>query len=190
MTAELKRRHFLKSIPIAALSYPAFSCSRLTRASYEDGLWRDFTEEEEKSIGESEMAKLAIKYAKRKYSCAESIYYGALEYLGKPLEWGAASMGYGGGMGKDNLCGFLTGGFMALGVASQMLHSKHDEAYKYNRKLSNEFWDWFEERAPVQCADLIKLYSGKQFDIMAMRVAAQVETLIAPAKKLLFTNAK
>jgi C_GCAxxG_C_C family probable redox protein len=185
MTGELKRRHFLKSISIAAVSYPTLSCSR---GSYENGLWKDFTEEEEKIIAQSEMAQQINKWAKRKYSCAESIYYCALEYLGQPLEYGSAAMGFGGGMGKDSLCGFLTGGFMAIGAASQMLHQKHSDAYKYNRKLSNQFWEWFEEHGPVMCDDLVKHYSGEQYDIMGMRVAAYVENLISPAKKMPHTG--
>lgn len=180
MTGELERRHFLRSVFASALIYPTFSCSL---RSYQNGLWVNFTEEEEKSIAESEMAKRAVLYAKRKYSCAESIYLCALDYLGKPLEYGSAAMGFGGGMGKDNLCGLLTGGFMAIGVASHMTHQKRDVAYKYNRKRCTEFWNWFEERAPIQCADLAKLYDDEQFDIVAMRVAAHLETLIAPAKE-------
>jgi hypothetical protein len=156
--------------------------------SYQNGLWVDFSEEEEKSIARSEMAQQINKWAERKYSCAESIYLCALDYLGLPLEYGSAAMGYGGGMGKDSLCGFLTGGFMAIGAASQMLHPKHSDAYKYNRKLSNQFWEWFEERGPVMCADLVKLYSDERYDIMGMRVAAYVENLISPAKRITHTG--
>jgi hypothetical protein len=183
MKGKFERRHFIKTLPIAALTYPSLSCSRTTKAYYEKGLWEDFTESEKKHIADSPMAKGIIKWHKKRYSCAEAIYFSALEYLEKPLEYGAAALGYGGGMAKEDLCGFLTGGYMAIGVSSQTLHPNHDDAYKYNEKLCLQFWDWFEKRAPVHCVDLLKYYSDEQFNTMAIRVAIQVEQLITPARR-------
>ena len=77
--------------------------------------------DEEKWIDGSTLAQDLGNYFGQNYSCAESLLMVSLRSLGKPEEWVWAASGFGGGMYKRDLCGFLTGGIIALGFASGML---------------------------------------------------------------------
>ena len=71
--------------------------------------------EEKQWVNDSILAKNLGNYFGQGLSCAESLFLVSLQYLGKPDEWVWAAAGFGGGMHNRDLCGFLTGGIMALG---------------------------------------------------------------------------
>jgi hypothetical protein len=110
--------------------------------------------DEKKWIDKSIMAKDLENYFGKGLSCAESLFLVSLRYLGKPEEWVWAAAGFGGGMYNRDLCGFLTGGIMALGCASGTLKVPREEAKEYCGGLVKEYWDWWGKQAPNRCAQI------------------------------------
>lgn len=114
----------------------------------------ELSTEEKKRADESVLAGDLKKCFGQGYSCAESMLLVSLRFLGKPedLVWAAA--GFGGGMRKRDLCGFLTGGYMALGFASGMLKMPRKEAREYCGDLVTDYWSWWGNQAPYRCAKI------------------------------------
>jgi hypothetical protein len=112
------------------------------------------TLDEKKWIEDSTLAENLGKYFGQNFSCAESLLMVSLRYLGKPEEWVWAAAGFGGGMYNRDLCGFLTGGIMALGCASGMLKMPRKEAKEHCGSLVKEYWDWWGSQAPHRCAKI------------------------------------
>ena len=110
--------------------------------------------DEKKWIGDSTLAQDLGKYFGHDFSCAESLLMVSLRFLGKPEEWVWAAAGFGGGMYNRDLCGFLTGGIMALGFASGMLKMPRKEAKEYCGDLVEKYWDWWGLQAPYRCAQI------------------------------------
>ncbi|UCE43286.1 MAG: C_GCAxxG_C_C family protein [Candidatus Aminicenantes bacterium] len=110
--------------------------------------------DEKKWIDDSTMAKNLGNFFGKDFSCAESLLLVSPRYLGKPedLVWAAA--GFGGGIYNRDLCGFLTGGVMALGFASGMLKMSRKEAKGYCGDLVKDYWDWWGLQAPYRCAEI------------------------------------
>lgn len=110
--------------------------------------------EEKKWTDDSTLAKDLGNYFGHGLSCAESLFLVSLRYLGKPEEWVWAAAGFGGGMYNRDLCGFLTGGIMALGCASGMLKIPRKEAKEYCGGLVKRYWDWWGSQAPYRCTEI------------------------------------
>jgi hypothetical protein len=110
--------------------------------------------DEKKWIDDSTLAKDIQNYFGKGLSCAESLFLVSLRHLGKPEEWVWAAAGFGGGMYNRDLCGFLTGGIMALGCASGALKMPRKEAKEYCGGLVKQYWDWWGLQAPYRCAEL------------------------------------
>jgi hypothetical protein len=109
---------------------------------------------EKKWIDDSTMARDLGNYFGQDLSCAESLLLVSLRNLEKPEEWVWAAAGFGGGMYKRDLCGFLTGGIMALGIASGMLKMPRKVAKEYCGGWVKEYWDWWGLQAPHRCAEI------------------------------------
>jgi len=141
-----------------------------------------FSSEEKKIIGQSSMANNIESYLDKRYSCAEAIFSVSLEALGCPENWVHASASFGGGLGRGDLCGLLTGGMMAIGVAGGKLHQDRDAMKQWVRQKSDAYWAWWETWGPVHCRQLRTQYEGREeFLMMSQRVAAKMETIIQPA---------
>jgi hypothetical protein len=140
--------------------------------------------DEKKWIDDSTMAKDLGNYFGHGLSCAESLLLVSLRYLGKPEEWVWAAAGFGGGMYNRDLCGFLTGGIMALGCASGMLMMPKKEAKEYCGGLVKKYWDWWGLQAPYRCAK-IRTYetTSSVCTNQGLLSAAKIEELIESIKK-------
>ena len=179
---QYSRRKFIKSISglfigthlISAKSYSANNQNKRN-------LWDEFTEDENKLIQASLMATDILNYPKQGFSCAGSIVSCSLTYLGKRDEISHVASSFGGGLGRSDLCGLLTGGHMAIGVASGMIYKDVKQRQKYSREISNKFWDWWESLAPIHCNELRPKYDKEGYARMIQRVALRVEELIKPA---------
>ena len=141
-------------------------------------LYDPLTPEEEKIINASEMAKEIVKRPAKGFSCAGAILASALKYMDKPENIADAAAAFGGGIGHKDLCGFLTGGIMAIGIAAGMKHKERKEMKAHARKLTKEFWAWWKSMAPLHCHELSPNYNKEGFYNMAKRVAVKIETLI------------
>jgi len=90
-----------------------------------------------------------------------------------------AAAGFGGGMGRRDLCGLLTGGIMTIGFAGGKIHDNRDSMRGYVRAATGEYWSWWESRAPLHCRELRDQYNGTtEYLRMCKRVAVKLEDLI------------
>ena len=88
------------------------------------------------------------------YSCAEAGLIVALRFMKKPenLVWAAA--GFGGGMGHQDLCGFLTSSIMAIGLHTGDLEIENRAAKMHCGRTVREYWRWWLETAPLHCSEI------------------------------------
>jgi hypothetical protein len=148
------------------------------------GFWTEYTPQEQAAIEASSMAQDVTNFIGHGYGCAECSYMVGLRYLGEPEERLGAALAFSGGFGKGDLCGFLSGGMMAIGVAARKLHEDRKAMRDFAKPRIQELWDWWTSRGPLHCADLRELYQGDEaFLRMGQRTAAKVEELIAPARQ-------
>jgi len=139
--------------------------------------------DEQKWVESSTMAEDMANYFGKGYSCAESLFMVSLRYLGKPEEWVWAAAGFGGGMYKQNLCGFLTAGVMALGCASGMLKMTRKEAKARCGKIVKEYWSWWESQAPNLCSQIrTEETTSAVCRNLGLLAAAKIEEMVKPIK--------
>jgi hypothetical protein len=106
----------------------------------------------------------------------------ALRFLNKPenLIWFAGA--FGGGLNNKDLCGFLTGGEMAIGIYSGDLKLERKAAKEICRQKSQEFWQWWVSQAPLHCAEIREgRTNSKVCRRLGILAAAKIEDLIKPA---------
>jgi len=106
----------------------------------------------------------------------------ALRYLKKSedLIWAAGA--FGGGLGNKDLCGFLTGGEMAIGIYAGEQKLERKAAKEICNLKGREFWQWWISEAPLHCAEIRE---GRTDNKVCRRLgklaAAKIEDLIRPA---------
>jgi C_GCAxxG_C_C family probable redox protein len=117
-------------------------------------LKEELTPEELKIVKGSVMAQNLGDYFETDFSCAESIFSVSLKFLkkSKKLVWIAS--GFGGGLGNGDLCGFLTGGAMAIGLKSGMLKEKRWYAKEVCALKVDEYWKSWTSIAPLHCSEI------------------------------------
>jgi hypothetical protein len=144
------------------------------------GLSAPFTPEEAERITASAMAREIAALQGRGLSCAEMSLLAALRFLGLPESHLGAAGVFGGGVGKGDLCGFLTGNLMAFGLAASTMHpTDRAEMRRVARALSNEYWDWWLSRGDIHCAILRPTYEGsEEFLRLAQRTALKAEEVL------------
>jgi len=151
-----------------------------TNNKQKKNLFDPLSPEEEKIVNASEMAREIVTLPAKGFSCAGAILTSVLKYMDKPENIADAAAAFGGGMGQKDLCGFLTGGIMAIGIAAGMKHKGRKEIKAHARKLTEEFWTWWKSMAPLHCYELSPNYKNNKegFYNMAKRVAVKIESLI------------
>lgn len=179
---QYNRRKFIKSFSCLFIGTHLITGSGYSLDNHNKrNLWDEFADEENKLIQSSVMATDILNYAEQGFSCAGSILSSSLIFLGKCDEISHVASSFGGGIGRSDLCGLLTGGHMAIGVSSGMIHKDVKSRQKYAREISNKFWDWWGSLAPIHCNELRKKYDKEGYSRMIQRVAIKVEELIKPA---------
>jgi hypothetical protein len=148
----------------------------------EPRLWDPLLQNEYQIIKNSKMAGSILQYSKKRYSCAESLLLASLEYLGKPGEWVSLAGGFGGGLGQRDLCGLLTAGIMAIGVAGSINCKDRSCFTKYVREQRKQYWKWWQARSPIHCREMRIQYDRPGYYRMIQRVAVEVERLISLEK--------
>jgi C_GCAxxG_C_C family probable redox protein len=182
---EIPRRDFVSSIPgilIGAgfLSKTAYACPDLQE---KPELKEELTPEELKWVEQSLMAKDITNYFGEGYSCSESLFMVSLRFLKKPEELVWVAAGFGGGMYNKDLCGFLTGGIMAIGLSSGMLKKERKEAKDHCGVQVKEYWKWWQSVSPQRCADIrTEGTSSSVCRRLGQIAAAKTEELIKMAK--------
>lgn len=151
----LARRSFLKQgfVTFAGFGLPGLWGVKPAGFFHHD-LLDELTPDERKQVEASAMARDFENYFGKGYSCAESILMVALRFLKQPESRVWASAGFGGGMGRKDHCGLLTGGLMGIGFAASALEPDREAAKAWSKTPLKEFWKWWEATAPVRCADI------------------------------------
>jgi hypothetical protein len=135
-----------------------------------------FTPEEAAAVAASLMARTIADLMGKGYPCSEMMLLSALRRFGLPEDRLDAAAVFGGGIGKRDLCGFLTGGLMAIGVAAGQKYSDRNLVHQTGRRASNAYWDWWRSRADLHCmAPGTTHENSEQFVRMAQRTALKLE---------------
>ncbi len=177
----IPRRTFIASVPLFLFGGRLLGVSELSLSSAQipPQLPEDLTPEELTLVENSVMAKDLKNYFGQGYSCAESLWMVSLNYLQKPKELIWIACGFGGGMAQKDLCGFLTSGYMAIGLSAGMLEKERDEAKQQCGQKVREYWKWWASKAPHRCAEIRKEdTSPKVCSRLGQLAAAKVEELI------------
>ena len=104
-------------------------------------------------------------------------------FLEKSEELVWLACGFGGGLLHKDLCGFLTSGIMAIGLSVGMLKKERDERKKDCGRLTNQYWDWWSNMAPLHCSEIRKEGTSREVCLrLGQLAAAKIEELIKPAK--------
>lgn len=136
------------------------------------------TPEELARVKDSVMSEDMQNFWGKGYSCAETGLMVALRYMKKPedLVWAAA--GFGGGMGHQDLCGFLTAGIIAIGLHTGDLEMEKRAAKAHCGQAVREYWGWWLKTAPLHCSEIREGREG--FDVcnrIGRLGAAKLESL-------------
>ncbi|MFC1660379.1 C-GCAxxG-C-C family protein [Gemmatimonadota bacterium] len=184
MTASsVSRRDFIHAAPLAVLLGPAsLSWQEALDTQQEDkrvGFAADFTEAEARLVAGSPMAQEIAGLNGQGYPCSEMILLAALRYMELPEKYLDSAAVFGGGVGKRDLCGLLTGGLMAIGFAAGEKYEDRSEMHRAGRQLSNEYWDWWISRGDVHCMGSNTTHENSdEFVRMCQRAAVRVEQLL------------
>jgi hypothetical protein len=190
-TIGLSRRRFVASLPplmCGGLAAPSLA-ERLERVGrgtdrQGPGFWAPYSAAEQQAVSRSVMAQDITNYIGHGFGCAECSYMVGLRFLGEPEARLSAAACFSGGFGQGDLCGFLTGGMMAIGVAAGKLHPTDRRAMReYYRPRSQAYWEWWTSRGTLHCSELRELYNGsEEFLRMGQRAVVKVEELVATAR--------
>lgn len=86
-------------------------------------------------------------------------------------------------MKNKDLCGFLTAGIMAIGLASDLLNKERREAKDYCGMQVKEYWKWWLFVSPLRCADIrTEGTSSNVCRRLGQTAAAKTEDLIKTVK--------
>jgi hypothetical protein len=176
----MPRRRFLAAAPLL-LTVPLLPrlAGRIQEKELARSPERSFAAEEWERIQSSIMARDMDNYFGKGYSCAESLLMTALRRMRQPenLVWAAA--GYGGGMRQKDLCGFLTAGFMAIGLAAGQLKLERKEAKARSTEIARAYWEWWRESSPLHCAEIRTPEADRETcRRLGMRAAARLEDFL------------
>jgi hypothetical protein len=152
----MHRRKFLLSSSFLLSATAVLETSSLLAQTAPKGpdLPGALTPKELERVKDSIMSEDMQNFWHKGYSCAETVLMVALRFMKKPedLVWAAA--GFGGGMGHQDLCGFLTSGIMAIGLHTADLKMEKNSAKRYCGQAANEYWTWWLGTAPLHCPEI------------------------------------
>jgi len=170
----MNRRKFLLSSSVLLSATAVLETSSLLAQTTPDGspsgspdsspkgpdLPEELTSEELARVKNSVMSEDMQNFWGKGYSCAETGLVVALRFMKKPedLVWAAA--GFGGGMGHQDLCGFLTAGIMAVGLHAGDLKMEKSAAKRQCSQAVHEYWTWWLEAAPLHCPEIREGHQG------------------------------
>ncbi|MFC2166632.1 C-GCAxxG-C-C family protein [Acidobacteriota bacterium] len=148
------RRDFFLAAPALVLGSHLFSGPFPSKTQEKRVLPEELSPEEQKEVQSSVMAQDLLGFFGQGYSCAEAILRASLNRMkmNEDLVWAAS--GFGGGMYHTDLCGFLTGGFMAIGFLAGMLKMDRADAKKISEELVKKYWSWWRSQAPLHCSEI------------------------------------
>jgi hypothetical protein len=125
------------------------------------------------------MAREIATFQGQGYPCSEMILLAALRRFDLPEDHLPAAAVFGGGVGKRDLCGLLTGGLMAIGFSAADLHSDRAEMHRAGRVASNQYWEWWLTRGDLHCMGSGTAHqTPEEFRRMCQRCAVKLEEVM------------
>ncbi len=198
--SSLSRRRFVGALPLTVLATPAVlggsvptlgeEAHDLKRDPPRIGPGRDqqvprlgfsqpFSREEAAAAEASPMAGIIAGLNGQGYPCSEMMLLAALRRFDLPEEHLNAAAVFGGGVGKRDLCGFLTGGLMAIGISAGTRYTDRQQLHTVGRKASNAYWEWWLTRGDLHCMGPLTTHeTPEEFVRMAQRAAVKLEEVM------------
>lgn len=189
----ISRRHFVSAIPLTVLATPGSLRGEVGRPSSDSegascevcqqvrtpGFSGPFSEAEAKAVAASPLAQGIAALQGQGHSCSELILLAALRRFQLPENHLDAAAVFGGGVGKRDLCGFLTGGLMAIGFAAGKKYADRATMHRAGRVASNAYWDWWLTRGDLHCMGPGTTHgNSEEFLRMSQRAAVKLEEVI------------
>jgi C_GCAxxG_C_C family probable redox protein len=100
------------------------------------------------------MVKWTSQHLNEGFWSADSLLLSAVKYLKKPEEIVSVATGFGGGMGQKDLCGFVTGGVMSIGLFSGAAKGGDRAGRQKCQKLTKEYLAWWTKAYPLHCGEI------------------------------------
>ena len=188
--SDISRRRFVSALPLTVLAAPStLAACGAERESGEEprpilqsqgpGFIGPFSEAEATVVAASPMAQEIAGLNGQGYPCSEMILLAALRRFGLPENHLDAAAVFGGGVGKRDLCGLLTGGLMAIGFATGEKYADRAQVHQVGRTASNAYWDWWLTRGDLHCMGYGTTHeSSEEFVRMCQRVAVKLEEVM------------
>lgn len=130
-------------------------------------------------MASSGMAQEIARINGQGYPCSEMILLAALRRFQLPENHLDAAAVFGGGVGKRDLCGLLTGGLMAIGIAAGHKYADRNEVHRVGRAASSAYWDWWLTRGDLHCMGYGTAHeTSEEFLRMCQRAAARLESVM------------
>lgn len=182
----ISRRRFVSALPLSVLAAPSvltgsgvLSGGEGVQQSGPLGFSGPFSEEEAAAVAASPMAQGIAGLHGKGYPCSEMMLLAALRRFDLPENHLDAAVVFGGGVGKRDLCGFLTGGLMAIGFAAGEGRADRAEVHRVGREASNAYWDWWITRGDLHCMGPGTTHeTSDEFLRMSQRAAVKLEEVM------------
>jgi C_GCAxxG_C_C family probable redox protein len=191
---DVSRRRFVSALPLTVLATPSVLSACDSRgANGEDvepppvlqsqsqgpGFIGPFSQEEASAVAASAMAREIAELNGKGYPCSEMILLAALRRFDLGENHLDAAAVFGGGVGKRDLCGLLTGGLMAIGIAAGRKYSDRQQVHQIGRAASNAYWDWWVSRGDLHCMGYGTAHeNSEEFVRMCQRTALKLESVL------------
>jgi len=183
---DLTRRDFMYSVSgiLAGVYFRSHLNNLSTPFAQEKQLLEGLSGQEVEIVKKSSMAEEFTDYYGKGYSCAESMLMVTLNHLNLSDKYIWAACGFGGGIGKGDLCGLLTGGIMGLGFAAGELGEERSEAKMKCSGMVDQYWRWWLSQAPLKCKDIRTPGTSSKVCVrLGKLAAAKVQNLIAEMRE-------
>lgn len=100
------------------------------------------------------MADWTNQHLNEGFWSADSLFLSAIKYLKQPEDLVRIATGFGGGMLQKELCGYVTGGVMAIGLFSGAAKGGDKAARDKCGRLVKEYTAWWAQNYPLHCKDI------------------------------------
>jgi C_GCAxxG_C_C family probable redox protein len=102
------------------------------------------------------MAAWTGRHLNEGFWSADSIFLSGIKFLKQPEDLVRVAMPFGGGLGQKDLCGYLTGGFMAIGLFAGGRKGNDRTARERCARLAKEYHDWWAKTYALHCREINK----------------------------------
>jgi C_GCAxxG_C_C family probable redox protein len=110
--------------------------------------------QDQPGAAEGSMAEWTGGHLAQGYWSADSLLLSSLKYMKRSEEIVAAATGFGGGMGRKDLCGYVTGGVMAIGLFCGAAKGSDKAARQKCLRLTKEYLEWWAQASPLRCGEI------------------------------------